>query len=82
MENHFRQTQDLWLSSIGIGTYLGEANVPTDKSYTEAITSAVELGCNVIDTAANYRFQRSERAIGKALQSLNKKKYGRDEIVI
>jgi aryl-alcohol dehydrogenase-like predicted oxidoreductase len=82
VENHFRQTQDLWLSSIGIGTYLGEANVPTDKSYTEAITSAVELGCNVIDTAANYRFQRSERTIGKALQSLNKKKYGRDEIVV
>ena len=82
VENHFRQTQDLWLSSIGIGTYLGEANVPTDKSYTEAITSAVELGCNVIDTAANYRFQRSERAIGKALQNLNKKKYGRDEIVV
>ena len=82
VENHFRQTQDLWLSSIGIGTYLGEANVPTDKSYTEAITSAVEQGCNVIDTAANYRFQRSERAIGKALQNLSKKKYGRDEIVI
>ncbi len=47
VENHFRQTQDLWLSSIGIGTYLGEANVPTDKSYTEAITSAVELGWQI-----------------------------------
>lgn len=82
VENHFRQTQDLWLSSIGIGTYLGEANMPTDKSYTEAITSAVEQGCNVIDTAANYRFQRSERAIGEALKSLKRKKYGRDEIVI
>ncbi|MBA3631404.1 MAG: aldo/keto reductase [Acidobacteria bacterium] len=82
VQNHFRQAQDLWLSSIGIGTYLGEANVPTDKSYTQAITNAVELGCNVIDTAANYRFQRSERAIGKALQNLRKKKYGRDEIVI
>ena len=82
VENHFRQTRDLWLSSIGIGTYLGEADVPTDKSYTEAITSAVQQGCNVIDTAANYRFQRSERAIGKALQRLNKEKFGRDEIVV
>ncbi len=82
VENHFRQTQGLWLSSIGVGTYLGEANVPTDKSYTEAISDAVELGCNVIDTAANYRFQRSERAIGKALQKLQKKKFGRDEYLI
>ncbi len=82
VQNHFRQTQDLWLSSIGIGTYLGEANDPIDKSYTEAITKAVELGCNVIDTAANYRFQRSERAIGKAIKNLKKKKYGRDEIVV
>ncbi|MEP7038711.1 MAG: aldo/keto reductase [Acidobacteriota bacterium] len=82
VQNHFRQTQDLWLSSIGIGTYLGEANDPIDKSYTEAIVKAVELGCNVIDTAANYRFQRSERAIGKAIQKLKKKKYGRDEFLI
>ena len=31
---------------------------------------AVELGANVIDTAANYRFQRSERSIGGALNEL------------
>jgi len=31
---------------------------------------AAELGCNVIDSAINYRFQRSERAIGAALKQL------------
>ncbi len=80
--NHFREQQNLWLSSIGVGTYLGNANDETDAHYTAAISRAVELGANVIDTAANYRFQRSERAIGQALAQLNKKGFARDEIVI
>ena len=82
-ENHFRNEQNLWLSSIGIGTYLGNADDATDAKYTEAIAKAVELGANVIDTAANYRFQRSERAIGKAFRTLNEESgFARDEIVI
>src|ERR1043166_4090395 len=63
-ENHFRSRQDLWLSSVGAGTYLGNPNEETDRRYVEAVVRAVELGANVIDTAANYRFQRSERSIG------------------
>ena len=82
-ENHFREQQHLWLSSIGTGTYLGNADDETDARYTAAISRAVELGANVIDTAANYRFQRSERAIGKALGQLTEAKgFSRDEIVI
>jgi aryl-alcohol dehydrogenase-like predicted oxidoreductase len=81
-EDHFRKSQDLWLSSIGVGTYLGEADEETDKRYTEAIVRAVELGANVIDTAANYRFQRSERSIGVALQELTKRGFARDEMVV
>jgi aryl-alcohol dehydrogenase-like predicted oxidoreductase len=81
--NHFRIEQNLWLSSIGIGTYLGNWDETTDQSYTEAIVRAVELGCNVIDTAANYRFQRSERSIGKALvQLIESGKATRDELII
>ena len=81
--NHFRLEQDLWLSSIGIGTYLGDANEATDRRYTEAVGRAVALGANVIDTAANYRFQRSERAIGAALRQLTEGAgYARDEFVI
>ncbi|HKR59340.1 MAG TPA: aldo/keto reductase, partial [Pyrinomonadaceae bacterium] len=82
-ENHFRPEQNLWLSSIGIGTYLGNPDALTDEKYVAAITRAVELGANVIDTAANYRFQRSERSIGQALKKLTTELgYGRDEIVI
>ena len=65
-ENHFRQEQDLWVSSIGIGTYLGNPDAYTDERYTNAVVRAVQLGANVIDTASNYRFQRSERSIGEA----------------
>jgi aryl-alcohol dehydrogenase-like predicted oxidoreductase len=81
--NHFRLEQNLWLSSIGIGTYLGQPDAETDARYTEAVSAAVELGANVIDTAANYRFQRSERAIGAALRELTASRaFARDEIVV
>jgi aryl-alcohol dehydrogenase-like predicted oxidoreductase len=80
--NHFRPAQNLWLSSIGVGTYLGDANVETDNRYTESVVRAVELGANVIDTAANYRFQRSERSIGAALQDLAERGFARDELVV
>jgi aryl-alcohol dehydrogenase-like predicted oxidoreductase len=80
---HFRQAQGLWLSSIGLGTYLGEATDAIDKAYAQAIGRAVNLGCNVIDTAINYRHQRSERTIGKALKRLcNAGVIQRDEIII
>ncbi len=81
-ENHFRRSQNLWLSSIGVGTYLGNADEATDQLYHDAIARAVELGANVIDTAANYRFQRSERSIGTALSELGRRGFGRDEIVV
>lgn len=81
-EDYFRQQQSLWLSSIGAGTYLGDADDETDARYTEAVTLAVESGANVIDTAANYRFQRSERAIGSALRVLHEQGFARDEILI
>src|SRR3954464_10790845 len=81
-EGHFRFEQNLWLSSVGIGTYLGGADEETDRSYADAITRAVELGANVIDTAANYRFQRSERSVGEALLDLSAAGFSRDEIIV
>ena len=81
-EGHFRLEQGLWLSSVGTGTYLGHWDEETDRSYTDAITRAVELGANVIDTAANYRFQRSERSVGEALKQLNASGFARDELVV
>ena len=82
-KGHFRKQQEFCLSSIGLGTYLGHWDEATDRLYQEAIKRAVELGCNVIDSAINYRFQRSERAIGAALQQLfDSGKANRDEIVV
>jgi aryl-alcohol dehydrogenase-like predicted oxidoreductase len=80
--HHFHDQQGLWLSSIGIGTYLGEPDAQTDARYADTVKRTVELGANVIDTAANYRFQRSERAIGKALEALSQEGFARDEIVL
>jgi aryl-alcohol dehydrogenase-like predicted oxidoreductase len=69
-------------SSLGIGTYLGEPNAETDRAYTEAVIAAVESGFNVIDTAINYRLQRSERSIGAALAELACRGYSREEVVL
>src|SRR5215217_3694837 len=80
---HFDVQHGLVLSSIGIGTYLGNADEATDQRYTQSIVRAVQLGVNVIDTAANYRFQRSERAIGEALKILaDEHSVAREELVI
>jgi aryl-alcohol dehydrogenase-like predicted oxidoreductase len=80
---HFRQAAgQLLVSSIGIGTYLGEPDDATDRSYAEAIIAAVEGGINLIDSAINYRFQRSERSVGRALLSLAAKGFSRQEIVL
>lgn len=82
-QDHFRIFQELWMSSIGFGSYLGSHDKSTDIRYREAVVRAIELGCNNIDTAINYRFQRSERSIGAALEILFKEgKAARDEIII
>ena len=71
------------MSSIGLGTYLGNADAATDENYRKAIVRSVEKGVNVFDTAINYRFQRSERSIGQALRDLTESgRAARDEIVI
>ena len=80
---HFRKQHGLVLSSVGIGTYLGNPDETTDANYADAVVRAVQLGTNVIDSAANYRFQRSERSIGEALQTLaNDHGIARDELLI
>jgi aryl-alcohol dehydrogenase-like predicted oxidoreductase len=58
---------DLTVGSLGLGTYLGEADLATDRSYEEAIKAALELGINHLDTAIVYRGMMSERALGRAL---------------
>jgi aryl-alcohol dehydrogenase-like predicted oxidoreductase len=81
---HFRATADhLWCSSIGVGTYLGEADAQTDALYATAAVRALEYGCNVLDTAINYRHQRSERVIGQVLTALDREGLvKREEVVV
>jgi aryl-alcohol dehydrogenase-like predicted oxidoreductase len=73
---------NLSVSSLGIGTYLGEPDAATDQGYTGAVTAAVEGGINLIDTAINYRLQRSERSVGAALRKLSAAGFSRDEVVL
>ncbi|MGB6484514.1 MAG: aldo/keto reductase [Candidatus Acidiferrales bacterium] len=79
---HFRERQGLIVSSIGIGTYLGEPDAATDMDYREAIVAAVWGGVNVIDSAINYRMQRSERSVGAALRTLSTAGFARDGVVV
>ena len=64
---HFREWRGLALSSVGIGTYLGPDDDATDALYEAAVEGALLSGLNVVDSAINYRRQRSERAVGRVL---------------
>jgi aryl-alcohol dehydrogenase-like predicted oxidoreductase len=82
---HFRASPSgLALSSLGLGTYLGRADGPTDRSVEEAVSVSIRSGrINVVDTAINYRSQRAERSVGRALErSFASKAVRRDEIFV
>jgi aryl-alcohol dehydrogenase-like predicted oxidoreductase len=80
----YRETPLGMVSSLGIGTYLGEMTEETDTAYRDAILQAVRGGINFIDTSLNYRHQRSERAIGQAILRLLEapKQVDRDELAV
>jgi aryl-alcohol dehydrogenase-like predicted oxidoreductase len=81
--SHVSGASELWFSSIGIGTYLGDADLASDQLYSQAIEAALCTGINVVDSAINYRHQRSERSIGTAIQeSIAREEVQRDEIIV
>lgn len=83
MPGHYRAADGLWISTIGLGTYLGEPTAACDQQYEEAVARAVALGVNHFDSAINYRHQRSERSIGAALGTMFEAgTVARDEVVI
>lgn len=83
LPGNFRSTLGLAISSIGIGTYLGDTDENGDRAYAEALRAALRGGINLIDTAINYRFQRSERTIGKVLaEMVAEGEIRREEVVI
>ena len=73
----------LAIGSIGVGTYLGPCTDAEDARYEAALLAALGSGCNIVDTAINYRCQRSERAVGRALASaIAAGIVQRDEVVV
>jgi len=82
-EKNFNVFQNLSLSNVGIGTYLGNPDSDTDNIVKNAVKKSVLAGMNVIDTAINYRAQKAERSVGQAISELvNENKISRDEIFI
>lgn len=83
-KGHFRHvTAKVFLSSVGLGTYLGAEDAETDRGYEESIRIALGLAVNVFDTAINYRGQRSERAICRALaRAISDGTVARDEVFV
>src|SRR4051794_6682001 len=80
---HVGGAAGLWFSSLGLGTYLGEADDDSDQLYTQSVQMALRSGINVIDAAINYRHQRSERSIGLAIMELvSQEEIQRDEFIV
>jgi aryl-alcohol dehydrogenase-like predicted oxidoreductase len=81
---HFRPFDGLSLSSIGMGTYLGQPTKEDDQAVEDAVYQSVKSGAvNVIDTAINYRAMKSEKSIGRALLRLAKEGViSRDQVFV
>jgi aryl-alcohol dehydrogenase-like predicted oxidoreductase len=81
---HFRVFDKLYLSSIGMGTYLGNPDKKDDQSMENAVYDSIKSGgVNVVDTAINYRAMRSEKSIGRALLRLiNDEIITRDQVFV
>jgi aryl-alcohol dehydrogenase-like predicted oxidoreductase len=80
---HFRTFDGLRLSSIGMGTYLGDLTTQDDAAVENAVYSSVKSGAvNVVDTAINYRAMKSEKSIGRALARLASEGVTRDQVFI
>jgi aryl-alcohol dehydrogenase-like predicted oxidoreductase len=43
------------VSSLGVGTYLGPETDAADNEYVEAMTKALSVGINVLDTYVTYK---------------------------
>ncbi len=82
---HFRtDPKGLALSSLGLGTYIGRPDGPTDLAVEHAVGICLSSGrINVLDTAINYRHQRAERSVGRALgRALGPTGVAREEVFV
>ena len=70
---HFKMPlhSDLKITTLGYGSYIGDPDDKTDFLMYDAIKQSVlSGGVNLIDTAPNFRYMKSERTIGKILTTL------------
>ncbi len=81
-ESSYRTQSDLTLSTLGLGTYLGDPNEETDRATGNAVVDVLENGVNHIDTAINYRYQRSERSIRRGLEMWRSRGGKRESVVV
>ena len=81
--DNFKEFENLTLSNVGIGTYLGDPDARTDELVSAAVKQSILSGVNVVDTAINYRSQKAERSVGKAISELiQENKINRDQIFV
>lgn len=81
-QTKIRRLDDLTVSALAVGTYLGEHTSTADRQYEAALIFAAKNGVNFFDTAVNYRCQRSERNIAYVLRRLAAEGIGRDQLVV
>jgi aryl-alcohol dehydrogenase-like predicted oxidoreductase len=82
-DGFYRPFEGFDVSSIGIGVHAGESTETDDAAYEGAVCAAVAAGVNLVDTAINDRHQRSERALGAAIQRLlSDAAVGREQLVV
>jgi aryl-alcohol dehydrogenase-like predicted oxidoreductase len=81
-QGHYRSALGWTVSSLGMGSYLGEATPEARADYTEAGKVALAGGVNVLDTAANYRDQASERDLGRAIAAYVAEGGAREGVVV
>ncbi len=81
----FNSCENLTVSSVGIGNFAPEAYREENYIYSfkDSTKTAIESGCNFIDTAINYRYQESERELAEAIKELiDEGRIKREELVI
>ena len=82
-KKNYKTVQDLTLSNIGVGTYLGNPDSETDYLVQDAVKKSILSGVNVIDSAINYRAQKAERSVGNAImQLIDNNDISREEVFV
>lgn len=77
-----RLFDDLSVSALGAGTYLGPCDDATDSLYEQVLLQAGLGGVNFFDTAINYRCMRSERVLNRVIRELANRGVSRGQIAI